>query len=62
MTHGYEQKIPVCDKNMAENHQIFDDFTKYLIIFSQILVTIWNYLFVAMNHGYEHEFFVHSRE
>ena len=62
ITHGYEQKIPVFDKNLAENHQIFADFNKYLSIFSQILVTNWNFLFVAMSDGYEQDFFVRSHE
>ena len=28
ITHGYEQKIPVCDKNLAENYQIFGKIIK----------------------------------
>ena len=62
VTHGYEQKNPVCDKNLAENHEIFEIFTKYLMIFSQILATNRNFLFVAVSHGYEQEFLVRSRE
>ena len=35
---------------------------KYLVIFSQIFVTNKNFLFVAMNHGYQQEFSVCSHE
>ena len=62
ITHGYEQKISVCDKNLAENAQIFGKISKYLVIFSQILVKNRNFLFVAMSNGYEQYFFVCSHE
>ena len=29
LSHGYEQKIPICDMNLAENHQIFCENLKF---------------------------------
>ena len=62
MTHGYDKKIPVYDKKLAENHQIFGENLKYLMIFSNVFVMNRNFLFVALSHDYKQEFLVHSHE